>query len=129
MRVLGRGVVLLACLGALLVVPSTARADTPSAFEHVVTYDVAMNIESSGLLDVRETIVYDFGTLQHHGIFRDILERENYQPKNGYDRVYRRLADQRAHRHDHDVATSRSSSGGLRRLTSRRARLAVSRSA
>ncbi len=93
MRILGRAVLASAFVAASCLVPlfsaSAAHADTPDLIEHIVSYDVAMKIESNGLLDVRESIVYDFGVLEHHGIFQDILQRENWQPKNGYDRVYK----------------------------------------
>jgi len=40
--------------------------------EVIKNFDVNINIQKDGSLIVREKIVYDFGTNQRHGIFRDI---------------------------------------------------------
>ncbi len=40
--------------------------------EHIQNYDVLMKIKKNGDLFVSETIDYDFGNLERHGIYRDI---------------------------------------------------------
>jgi uncharacterized protein (TIGR04222 family) len=55
--------------------------------EEISQFDSDVTIEPSGALLVRETIVYDFGTVSHHGIFRVIPVRFPYPKKSGYDRV------------------------------------------
>jgi hypothetical protein len=40
--------------------------------EVIKNFDVNINIQKDGSLLVTEKIVYDFGTNQRHGIFRDI---------------------------------------------------------
>jgi hypothetical protein len=54
-------------------------------FEQIHSYDVNLTIIPSGRLQVTETIDYDFGSTQHHGIFRDIPNRFTYD--DNYDRV------------------------------------------
>ena len=86
MAKLGR--LLLAVVVVLLPVVSAhaAGAQTVSG-EQVRAYDIAMTIAPDGLLRVVESITYDFGGVPHHGIFRDLVQRERY---NGdHDRRYR----------------------------------------
>lgn len=45
---------------------------TTNAMESIQSYDVEFTIERSSNVRVKETILYDFGTLQKHGIFRYI---------------------------------------------------------
>ncbi len=40
--------------------------------EHIRSFDSNIIINKDGTIDVRETIAYDFDTLQKHGIYRDI---------------------------------------------------------
>ncbi len=56
--------------------------------EEISSFDSDVTIEPSGTLRVHETIVYDFGTVPHHGIYRDLISRVDYPAKSGYDRVY-----------------------------------------
>ena len=67
--------------------PTPASAATFGA-EEISSFDSDITIEPSGTLLVHETIVYDFGTVPHHGIYRDLIAREDYVAKPGYDRVY-----------------------------------------
>jgi hypothetical protein len=69
---------------------TTASSASAATFgsEEITRFDSDITIESDGALLVKETIVYDFGTLQRHGIFRDIPVRVDYPTKKGYDRVY-----------------------------------------
>jgi uncharacterized membrane protein YgcG len=82
-----------ACLAAGVVALGAApgRAAAPAragGFEKIDRYDVDLTIESSGDLLVHETIVYDFGSIPKHGIFRDIPVRFDYPKKEDTDRVY-----------------------------------------
>ena len=73
---------------AALVVPfvlalgGTAHAQ---AFEQIHSYDVNLVIQPDGALRVTETIDYDFGSTEHHGIFRTIPTRFTYDDTN--DRI------------------------------------------
>ena len=82
--------ILAALVGALVVLPGAASvgAQESSGFEEIRLYDVKFVIEEDGSVLVIETIDYDFGFEQRHGIFRDIPVRENWEPKAHHDRVY-----------------------------------------
>jgi uncharacterized membrane protein YgcG len=69
---------------ALAARPRVAHAQ--SAGERITRYDFAATVEDDGDLAVHEAIEYDFGTVGHHGIFRDIPTRLRYDDRN--DRVY-----------------------------------------
>jgi len=70
----------LAVLGAR---PAGAQVVGEQIRRYVVTIDVA----ADGRLHIHESIVYDFGDVEHHGITRDLVARERYD--NKYDRRYR----------------------------------------
>jgi uncharacterized membrane protein len=53
----------------------------------ITDFRAAIHIQQSGDLDITETIQVDFGTLQKHGIFRDIPVVYDYNQKS--NRVYR----------------------------------------
>jgi uncharacterized membrane protein YgcG len=69
----------------------------------VTSFDAAYTVNSDGVVDVVEQVQVDFGTLQKHGIYRDLIERRDcaarvadpaaQQPvfpcKDGFDRVWR----------------------------------------
>ena len=94
----------LACAGLLslaLLAPSSAgaapagsaaRRGSTTAFqsgsEQITRFEVDLTIDPAGELLVEETIVYDFGFLSKHGIFRDIPVRFDYPKKADTDRVY-----------------------------------------
>ena len=59
---------------------ATARADVG-----ITTYDVQLTVNADGSFHVRETIPYDFGTDEHHGIFRTLPVRYTYN--DSQDRV------------------------------------------
>lgn len=63
---------------------SAASAQTAEAIR---SYDVAIEIGGDGNLLITETIDYDFGSSERHGIFRDVPTRLSYDDTN--DRVYR----------------------------------------
>jgi uncharacterized membrane protein YgcG len=77
------GLLVVGAFVVALVVPRSAAAQTA---ERIVSYDVAIAIEASGSLGITETIDYDFGSTEHHGIYRDIPERLQYD--RTHDRVY-----------------------------------------
>jgi len=86
-----------ACVGLLslaVLVPASAgaapagTAGFQSGSEQITRFEVNLTIEPSGDLLVEETIVYDFGFLAKHGIFRDIPVRFDYPKKADTDRVY-----------------------------------------
>ena len=54
--------------------------------ERIDAYDVSIEIQRDGSIVVAERIAYDFGSTEHHGIFRTIPVRFHYDDRN--DRVY-----------------------------------------
>lgn len=74
-------------VAALAIVCGTTPAHGQLA-ERIVRYDVDLTVEPDGGLLVNETIVYDFGNAQRHGIFRTIPVRENYVAEENHDRVW-----------------------------------------
>src|SRR6476661_10266917 len=56
--------------------------------ERIVDYHSDVTIEHDGTIEVHETIVYDFGVVPKHGIYRSIPVRTDQSGKDGYDRVY-----------------------------------------
>src|SRR6185437_7463954 len=77
-------VVVIACaVVALGAGPATAGPN-----ERILDYRSDVTIGHDGTIEVRETIVYDFGVVPHHGIFRSIPVRTDQSGKDGYDRVY-----------------------------------------
>ncbi|HEV7526462.1 MAG TPA: DUF2207 domain-containing protein [Acidimicrobiia bacterium] len=73
--------------GAIAVLPLAGPAEAQTTGERIDVFNVAMQLERDGRLLVREEIRYDFGATAHHGIFRDLVERETYDSHN--DRLYR----------------------------------------
>ncbi len=57
-------------------------------FETINRYDSDITIKKSGVLLIKETIVYDFGSTPRHGILRNIPVRFDYPKKDDTDRVY-----------------------------------------
>ena len=56
-----------------------------SVEESINSYDVQATVGSDGVLEVVETIQYDFGFTSHHGIYRTIPVRYPYD--DTYERV------------------------------------------
>lgn len=52
--------------------------------EHIKSFDSNIVINKNGTVDVKETIIYDFGDLQKHGIYRDIPYLKTNQDKKQY---------------------------------------------
>jgi uncharacterized membrane protein YgcG len=66
----------------------TAAPAHAGGSERIIDYRTEVTIEHDGTIEVHETIVYDFGVVPKHGIFRTIPVRTSVSPKDGYDRVY-----------------------------------------
>jgi len=61
--------------------PAAAQAD-----ERVASIDAVLVVDADGTLQIEETIAYDFGGDERHGIYRDVPTRFTYDDR--YDRVY-----------------------------------------
>ena len=85
----GRGAAALACVAGVVVVLVVLGAGPALAVpgESIRSYDVKLTVLPDGGLRVSETVEYDFGASQRHGIFRDVPTRVPYD--QGNDRVYR----------------------------------------
>src|SRR5688500_10542436 len=93
-----RAVLILAAVVALIltasVVPDRVSADEGWVIK---SFDVAYTILDDGSVDVVEDIQVDFGGLQKHGIFRDLVVEQKYdtkscttcKPGDEYNRVYK----------------------------------------
>lgn len=64
---------------SILLFPGTSLAQTPT--EEVTRLDVAITIESNSQIKVSESILYNFGVEQRHGIYRTIPLR--YKARGG----------------------------------------------
>jgi hypothetical protein len=84
-RAAALAVVMLVALAASIFVAGPAQAGVS---ERIVDYRSDVTIEPNGTIEVHETIVYDFGVVPKHGIYRTIPVRTATSPKEGYDRVY-----------------------------------------
>lgn len=80
----GRALALLAISIAMLL--ACAGMAAAQSAERIADYDVAIDIGEDGTLTIVETIAYDFGSAQRHGILRDIPTRLRYD--DTYDRIY-----------------------------------------
>src|SRR6266545_2575830 len=74
-----------ALVGLIAILLGGSAADAQSS-EVIHRYGVAIQIERDDSIVVRETIDYDFGTVLHHGIFRDIPTTLRYD--DAHDRTY-----------------------------------------
>lgn len=52
-----------------------AQVDSTSGFEQIDNYKTEITIQKDSSFDIKETIDYDFGDTEHHGIYRDIPMR------------------------------------------------------
>src|SRR3990167_7684452 len=52
-----------------------SRARPASAAEQITSFDVTIAVNADSRIDVTEAISYDFGSAEHHGIYRDIPVR------------------------------------------------------
>jgi uncharacterized membrane protein YgcG len=84
---------LLACLVTILVVAfgsSIATAPAPAQAQEgwvIRSFDASYRILQDGDVEVTEDILVDFGSLQRHGIFRDIPVEYEYEPDPNYHRI------------------------------------------
>src|SRR4051794_20514824 len=80
----------LVALVALLVSPAAATTATAATgqigSERITSYAVDIKVENTGSLLITETIDYDFGFSPHHGIYRDVPVRLDYNSR--YERIY-----------------------------------------
>jgi hypothetical protein len=76
--------VLLLALAGVALAATSARAQ--SGGERITEYDVHVAIAGDGLLEIAETITYDFAGNERHGIQRDLVRRERFD--GDQDRVY-----------------------------------------
>jgi uncharacterized protein (TIGR04222 family) len=81
-----RAVALGALVSFLLLALPAAGPSWAQAAESIRRYDVAIRILDDGSVRFTETIEYDFGSTDHHGIFRDIPTRLHVD--DTYDRIY-----------------------------------------
>lgn len=76
---------------AIAVVASFALAPRAAAQplpERIERYEVTIDIRADGTYEVIETILYDFGPFERHGIFRTIPVRFPYDPDPKFERIY-----------------------------------------
>ena len=75
----------LAALGVLVGLPAAAvAADT----EHIVSFTADYAVQADGGMDVTETLVWAFGSGEHHGIKRYVITSQGYQNSKDQHRVY-----------------------------------------
>lgn len=58
-----------------ILVPASVFAATPTAesfYEQIKSFDTEINLKADASADITEKILYDFGTLEKHGVYRDI---------------------------------------------------------
>ena len=75
-------VLALFAVGALLISPR----DVFAAGERITSYSIEATIERSGDLLLTETIAYDFGSADRHGIERTVITKQRYDDR--FDRTY-----------------------------------------
>ncbi|HVE98729.1 MAG TPA: DUF2207 domain-containing protein [Mycobacteriales bacterium] len=81
-----RAVLVVLALVACVVGSALPAVHATQAGERVAAYTVHLTLERSGRLHVVETIDYDFGPNERHGIYRTIPVRFHHDDR--YDRVY-----------------------------------------
>jgi len=79
----GLGIVGVAVVALVTAAPASAAQ---SLGERITGYRVEIEIQASGTLRVTETIDYDFGAQERHGIFRNIPVRFHHD--DTFDRIY-----------------------------------------
>jgi uncharacterized membrane protein YgcG len=104
-------------IGVLFVVAWCVLSAVPASAdgaERITSYDVVLAVGASGTMSVTETIAYDFGTNQKHGIFRAIPTKVPFDNDNF--RLYR-VSDVRVTSPDGAPAdVSRSEAAGVTTL-------------
>src|SRR5689334_5024860 len=64
---------------------STRAASAQSGGERIHSYDVQVVVRTNGTIDVTETIDYDFGFFSRHGILREFVTAQGYEPADDPD--------------------------------------------
>lgn len=59
--------------------------------EHIRSFDVAVQVKKSGVIEVEESIAYDFGNLSRHGIYRNIPYIRKNKDGKEYRLTYRSI--------------------------------------
>ncbi len=78
---------IVATIAFVLPVVGAASAHAQSAGEGIRAFNVVITIQRDGTLRIQEAIAYDFGVVAHHGLLRDLVQREHFDSKR--DRKYR----------------------------------------
>lgn len=70
-----------------LFVAAVVVASAPAALaaDIIHSFDAVYRVQADGNIDVTETIVYDFGSAQRHGIFRNLVDRQDCPSDEGQD--------------------------------------------
>ena len=77
----------LALVGVAVALVATSRPAAAQTGEQIDRYAVVLDVDTDGVLHITETIDYDFGGAQRHGVFRYIPVRLPFD--NKYDRIYK----------------------------------------
>src|SRR5690606_15920418 len=76
--------------------------------EQITQFSAEIDVQSNGIVDVAETIAYDFGTAERHGIYRDIPYR--YTGSSGIRRSVKirvhSVQDEAGNRYSYDTSRS-----------------------
>jgi uncharacterized membrane protein len=92
-------------LNAIYPTDSVKTTDTITG-EHIKSFDSNVVINLDGTIDVKETIVYDFGYLQKHGIYRDILMIKTNQDGKKYKLDFSNFSVADENENSYDFTTS-----------------------
>ena len=65
-----------------------AGAGTTDAGDEIRNFHIDYTVTPDGVLQVKETIDYVFGSTGRHGIYRDLVTREPYKDDNSKDQEY-----------------------------------------
>ena len=75
-----------ALLAVVPALPAAAASAEDTGGERMTSYDVQLAVQTDGSMRVRETIGYDFGGNQRHGIVREIDTEQRYD--DTHDRLF-----------------------------------------
>src|SRR5688572_1214713 len=80
-----RMVMVAAFIFGLVFVAQTRSASAQTQGERIHSYDVQVVVLANGTIDVTETIDYDFGFFSRHGILREFVTAQGYEPADDPD--------------------------------------------
>ena len=80
-----RMVVAAAFIFGFVLLAQTHVASAQTQGERIHTYDVQVVVLANGTIDVTETIDYDFGFFTRHGILREFVTAQGYEPADDPD--------------------------------------------